>query len=192
MDTVAVVAVVAVAVLLVGIALVLSGRAYRSRRTAELRHLFGSEYDRAVREHGRPRGEALLRERLRRRRSLSIRRLDPEERTRFAAGWEAAERTFVNAPAAGLREADLLVTQVMRERGYPVEHFAERADLVSVDHPDVVQHFRDGHAVAVANEDEQVGTERIRQAMVDYRFLFDELLEGGPHPAPSPGPARDR
>jgi hypothetical protein len=192
MNSVGVVVIVAVAVLVVGIALVLSGRAYRTRRTAELRQVFGSEYERAVRQHGRPRGEALLRARLRRRRGLSIRRLDPEERARYAAGWDAAERTFVNAPAAGLREADLLVTQVMRDRGYPVEHFAERADLVSVDHPDVVQHFRDGHAVAVANEDGRIGTERIRQAMVDYRFLFQELLEGGADPAPSPGPARDR
>jgi hypothetical protein len=186
MSTTGVIVVVAVAVLVVGIALVLSGRAYRTRRTAELRRHFGAEYDRVIGEHGRGRGEAQLRARLRRRGSLTIRRLDPEERARFSAGWEAAERTFVNTPATGLRDADLLVTQVMRERGYPVEHFPERADLISVDYPDVVQHFRDGHAVAVANETDDIETERIRQAMLDYRFLFDELLEGGADPSPSP------
>jgi hypothetical protein len=129
----------------------------------------------------------VLRARQRRRRGLSIRRLDPDERARYAAGWEAAERDFVSTPATALREADLLVTQVMRDRGYPVEHFSERADLISVDHPDVVQHFRDGHAVAVGQEGEDVGTERLRQAMVDYRFLFDELLEGGADPVSGAG-----
>lgn len=176
--------IVAVVALVVGIVLVLSGRAYASRRTAALRRHFGDEYDRVLAEYGgRRRGEAELRARLRRRRALSIRRLNPEERARYSAGWDAAERTFVNTPATGLRDADLLLTQVMRDRGYPVEHFQERARLISVDHPDVVEHFRAAHAVAVANETETIETEQIRQAMVDYRFLFDELLEGGDEPA---------
>jgi hypothetical protein len=186
-NTTGLIVVVAVAVLVVGIALVLSGRVYLSRRTAALRAHFGAEYDRVVGERGRRLGESVLRARQRRRRGLSIRRLDPDERARYAAGWEAAERDFVSTPATALREADLLVTQVMRDRGYPVEHFSERADLISVDHPDVVQHFRDGHAVAVGQEGEDVGTERLRQAMVDYRFLFDELLEGGADPVSGAG-----
>jgi hypothetical protein len=186
MNTTGVITIVAVAVLVGGIGLVVSGRSYLTRRTAALRNQFGAEYDRVIGEHGRRRGESLLVSRQRRRRDLSIRRLEPDERACYAASWEAAERAFVNTPAVALRDADLLITQVLRDRGYPVEHFAERADLISVDHPDVVQHFRDGHAVAVA--DEEVGTERMRQAMVDYRFLFDELLEGGADRATSAPP----
>lgn len=179
MDTTSVIIVVAVVVLIVGVALVLSGRAYRTRRTARLRDHFGQEYDRVVAERGRRRGEAELRARLRRRRALSVRRLTPDDRARYVSGWETAERTFVNSPATGLREADLLVTQVMLDRGYPAASFHERAALISVDYPDVVEHFRAAHQIAVANETGKIETELIRRAMVDYRFLFDELLEGG-------------
>lgn len=172
--------IVAVVVLVVGVALVLSGRVYRTRRTAALRRHFGDEYARVVADHrSRRRGEAELRARMKRRRALSIRRLDAEERTRYAVSWDGAERTFVNTPATGLRDADLLLMRVMRDRGYPVEKFQERAKLISVDYPDLVEHFRAAHTIAVASENDDAETEQIRQAMVDYRFLFDELLEGG-------------
>jgi hypothetical protein len=179
MHAAGVIVIVAVAVLIVGIALVVSGCAARGRRAAVLREWFGEEYERVVGERGRRRGEAELRHRLRRRGELSIRRLSAVERERYAAEWDDAERSFLNSPATGLRTADLLLTQVMRDRGYPIEGFPERAALVSVDHPDVVAHFRAGHAVAVANENSEVGTEEIRRAMLDYRFLFEELLDGG-------------
>ncbi|MGH3094903.1 MAG: hypothetical protein ACRDMV_02750 [Streptosporangiales bacterium] len=171
--------VAAVVILVVGIILYATSRVHANRRTAMLREHFGAEYDRVVAEHGRPRGEAELRERLRRRREVTVRNLDAAERDRFGSAWESAQSAFVDKPVQGLREADLLVMQVMRERGYPVEHFEERADLISVDHPDLVEHFRSAHAAAVANEQEPVETEDLRQAMVDYRYLFDELLQGG-------------
>lgn len=172
--------VAAVVVLIVGIGLYAGGRVHASRRTATLRRHFGEEYDRVIADRGgRQRGEAELRDRLRRRRGLTVRNLDDEERDRFGQGWESAQSAFVDTPVNGLREADLLVMQVMRDRGYPVEHFEERADFISVDHPELVQHFRDAHAVAVANEQEPVETEHLRQAMVNYRYLFDELLQGG-------------
>lgn len=180
MDIPMLIIIVAVVILVLGVALVLGGRVYRTRRTAALRRHFGEEYDRVVADLGsRRRGEAELRARIRRRRALSIRRLDAEERSRYAGSWDDAERTFVNTPATGLRDADLLVMQVMRDRGYPVEQFQERAKLISVDYPDLVEHFRAAHTIAVANEDDAAETEQIRQAMVDYRFVFDELLEGG-------------
>lgn len=177
--TVGVVIVVAVVLLVVGVALVVSGRVYSKRRTAALRRRFGDEYDRVVSDLGRRRGEAELRSRVKQRNSLTIRRLEPDERTKFERAWESAQGTFVDTPATGLRDADLLVMQVMRDRGYPVEQFEQRAKLISVDHPDLVEHFRSAHGVAVASEEDRAETEELRQAMVGYRFLFDELLEGG-------------
>lgn len=177
--TVGVLIAVAVAVLVVGIALVISARFYLARRTAALRRQFGAEYDRVISERGHRRGEAELRSRLRLRRSLTIRHLEPDERAAFAQAWESAQRSFVDSPYTGLRDADLLVMQVMRDRGYPVEHVEQRVRVISVDYPDLVEHFRAAHNVALTSEQDHAGTEEQRQAMVDYRFLFDELLEGG-------------
>lgn len=178
--TVGVIITVAVVVLVVGIALVFSARIYSARRTAALRRQFGAEYDRVISEFGgRSRGEKELRDRLRLRRSLTIRRLGPDERATFAQSWDSAQSSFVDSPSAGLRDADLLVMQVMRDRGYPVEHVEQRVKVISVDYPDLVEHFRAAHDVAVASEQDSAGTEQQRQAMVGYRFLFDELLEGG-------------
>lgn len=174
-----VVIVVAAALLIIGLVLVISGRPYRIRRTAVLRDHFGGEYKRVIAEHGRRQGEAELCARVRRRRTLSIRRLDENERAHYAARWDDAERSFVSTPATGLREADLILTQVIRDCGYPMEGFNERAALISVDYPDAVEHFRTAHRVALANESTAVDTEEVRRAIVDYRFLFDELLERG-------------
>ncbi len=172
--------VAAVVVLVVGLMLYLAGRARAGRTTASLRRQFGPEYERVVeRFGGRRRGEAELRARMQRRSQLSIRTLEPEERRRYSEAWEAAQSSFVTTPIAGLRDADLLVMESMRDRGYPVEHFEERAKLVSVDHPELVEHFRSAHAVAVSNEQESADTEQLRQAMVNYRYVFDELVGGG-------------
>lgn len=97
----------------------------------------------------------------------------------FTDAWDTAQASFVSTPNTGLRDADLLVMEVMRDRGYPVEHFEERAKLISVDHPELVEHFRSAHVVAVAIEEDSATTEQVRQAMVDYRYLFDELVGGG-------------
>lgn len=178
-DTTGVIIAVAVAVLVVGIALMISARFYVARRTAALRRQFGAEYDRVISQRGRRDGEAELRSRLELRRSLTIRRLAPDERATFEQAWESAQSTFVDSPSTGLRDADLLVMQVMRDRGYPVEYVEQRVRVISVDYPDLVEHFRSARDIAVASEQDHAGTEEQRQAMVDYRSLFDELLEGG-------------
>lgn len=173
--------VVAVVVLLVlGIGLVVASRVRGTRRTAALKRHFGPEYDYVLeRSGGRTEGESELRRRLRRRDELDVRDLDADERERFAAEFARAENSFVQTPRTGLRDADLLVQQVLRERGFPVEHFSEREAMVSVDHPDLVGHYRAAHAVAVADTTDDAGTEQLRQAMVDYRYLFDELIGAG-------------
>ena len=86
-------------------------------------------------------------------------------------------RTFVDQPGPAVAEADELVSEVMRERGYPVsEDFEQRAADVSVDHPVVVEHYRAAHGISVRAPQGDAGTEDLRQAMVHFRALFDELL----------------
>jgi hypothetical protein len=73
-------------------------------------------------------------------------------------------------------DADALVTEVMRERGYPTEDFDDRAALVATDHPDVVQHYRAAHEAHRRHRDgDGADTEDLRQAFVHYRELFATL-----------------
>lgn len=148
------------------------------RRRARLRQTFGPEYDRTVGERGSKRAaEAELRERLERRERLRIVPLDSAARDRYLDAWHRTQARFVDQPTAAVHEADRLISEVMRERGYPVEDFEQRAADISVDHPQVVDDYRTAHAIA--SEDAGAGTEDLRQAMVHYRSLFEELLEVG-------------
>ena len=163
--------VIVVVVLLVVVGLLL----YRQRRSAQLREGFGPEYDRALDEHGDQRAaEAELRERRDRRRSYDIKPLDESARQRYIERWKATQAKFVDQPASALTDADELVAEVMRERGYPVEDFDQQAADVSVDHPHVVENYRKAHAI---HSERDASTEDLRQAMVHYRALFAELLE---------------
>jgi hypothetical protein len=65
----------------------------------------------------------------------------------------------------------------MRDRGYPVDDFEDRAAIVSVDHPMVVEKYRHAHDIAVVSGEGRAETEDLRQAMQDYRALFTELVE---------------
>jgi hypothetical protein len=179
MDPVVIVIVVAALVLVVGVVLVVVARTRSRSRRAALRSHFGDEYDRVVGEYGQRDGERELRARLKRRRELEVRELDGGERDRFGKAWESAQATFVEHPSTGLRDADLLVQQVMRERGYPTERFEERAKMISVDHPDLIERYRSAHRTSTDVEDGSADTENMRQAMVDHRYLFDALLTGG-------------
>ncbi|MEA2290226.1 MAG: hypothetical protein QOD55_2223 [Solirubrobacteraceae bacterium] len=155
----------------------------RQRRSQQLQEGFGPEYERTVEERGdRREAEAELRDRRERRDELEIRDLEPAARDRYAERWQAAQRHFVDQPEPAVGEADGLVTEVMRERGYPVEgDFEQRAADVSVDHPEVVEHYRVAHAISLRATGGEAGTEDLRQAMVHFRALFEELLgpDGG-------------
>jgi hypothetical protein len=148
--------------------------ALRQRRTAKLKEGFGPEYDRTLEQSGDQRAaEAELREREQRRSSYDIRELEPAARERYAERWRETQARFVDQPASTLADADTLVSEVMRERGYPVDDFETQAADVSVDHPGVVEHYRQAHAVRASDE---TSTEELREAFVHYRALFDELL----------------
>lgn len=150
----------------------------RNRRTEALQHRFGSEYDRALATHGDQReAERELKEREERVEQLHIRSLDPEERARFADRWQAAQARFVDDPNGATDDADELVGEVMATRGYPVGDFEQRAADVSVHHPRVVEHYRAAHAIAARNSRGDADTEELRQALVHFRALFEDLLE---------------
>ncbi|MFN2590756.1 MAG: hypothetical protein ABR518_08285 [Actinomycetota bacterium] len=147
------------------------------RRSGRLRKRFGPEYDRTLRDaDSRREAESELAERERRRQALEIRPLSSVARHRYLSEWKATQARFVDAPEDAVREADVLVTEVMRERRYPMDDFDQRAADISVDHPHVVGNYRSAHAVSGRIEKAEVTTEDLRAAMVNYRALFEELL----------------
>jgi hypothetical protein len=150
---------------------------WQRRRSAKLQKRFGPEYQRAVGQFGDQRkAEAELAAREKRVRSLDIRSLSPEEQARFTDAWKKAQARFVDEPSQAAAEADVLVKELMEARGYPMGDFEQRAADVSVDHPGVVNNYRAAREIALRNSAGKATTEDIRQAMVHYRSLFEELL----------------
>jgi hypothetical protein len=152
----------------------------RKRRTEKLRTQFGgAEYDRTVKEDGsRRHAEAGLKERNERVGSLAIQPLAPGDRARFVESWGRIQARFVDGPGGAVTEADQLLGDVMSTRGYPVSDFDQRAADISVDHPLVLQNYRTAHEIAVRQTQGKANTEDLRQAMIHYRTLFEELVSG--------------
>jgi hypothetical protein len=151
--------------------------ALRKQRTARLRHRFGPEYERTVEDAGdRHRAEHELHERQKRVSKFDIRPLSVSERDHFISAWHIIQAEFVDQPKQALAKADDLLTEVMRARGYPMEDFEQRSADLSVDHPSVVQNYRAGREIAVRHKQGQADTEDLRQAMIHFRALFDELV----------------
>ena len=174
MNTIAILLLVLIVVVLgVGITLYL-----QRRRSDALREKFGPEYQRTVSQLGDERkAEAELNAREKRVRKLDIRALSPEERARFVESWKRAQARFVDEPSQAAADADILVQDLMKARGYQVGDFEQRAADVSVDHPEVVTNYRAAREIAVRNTAGDATTEDIRQALVHYRSLFNELLQ---------------
>ena len=148
------------------------------RRTEHLRSRFGPEYERLTREAGgQRRAEAELERREKRVEKLEIHPLEPRDRDRFLQEWRADQARFVDDPKGAVVEADRLVTEAMKARGYPVTDFEQRVDDVSVDHPHVIQNYRAACEIAERHKRGEASTEDLRKAMVYYRELFDDLLE---------------
>ncbi len=147
------------------------------RKTRRLREHFGAEYERTVDEAGdRRAAEEELIARERKRQELDIVALSQESHQRYVQQWTEVQRSFVDEPADAVGYADRLVTEVMRERGYPINDFEQRACDISVDHPDTVEHYRAAHTLHLAQQKADIGTEAQRQAFVHYRALFEQLL----------------
>ena len=162
-------------VILTAIVVMLALDRYRSRR---LRSQFGPEYERTLREHGDPtKAEKDLAQRRRRVAKLHIRPLSTPDHDRFVAAWRADQAKFVDDPAGAVAKADRLVQEVMVARGYPMADFDQRVEDISVDHPFLVRNYIAARQIAMREGSGQSSTEHLRQALVQYRSLFDELLE---------------
>lgn len=176
MNTTVLVLIIVVIVLV--LALVVGGFLLaKARRSQQLQDRHGPEYERALSETGdRRAAEAQLAEREARRKKADVRDLSPEERQRFGATWTEIQRGFVDDPVRALREADGLVVEIMRTRGFPTDDADRRTDDVAVDHPEIAQRYRDARAVREATADGAVDTETQRHAVTSYRDLVEALL----------------
>ena len=182
-----------VIVIVVVLIVLAAAMAARRRRTLALRERFGPEYDRTVgaREDQRA-AEADLRGRERERARLDIKPLSEAARARYTEEWRTIQQDFVDQPAEATTAAYDLVNRVMAERGYPMRDFDARADLVSVDHPDVVDNYRVAHGIHERARQHQASTEDLREALLRYRSLFQELLRPNGHAAGQAVPERRR
>lgn len=171
---------VLIVVAAVAVVAIVIWQAMRERRTRELRGRFGPEYDRALEDSESKRSaESELAARADRRDKLDITPLSPGARERYVAEWQRVQARFVDDPEGAVRESDVLIQSVMSERGYPMDDFDQRAADISVDHPRVVENYREGNRLARASALGDGTTEDLRQAMQHYRALFDDLLEEG-------------
>jgi hypothetical protein len=153
-------------------------RAAVIRRHTRLRRRFGPEYDRAVEEYGDEReAERALRARERHVKHLHLHPLRERDRTEFAQEWTRIQALFIDEPSRAVTAADRLIKAVMEARGYEPEPFEDRVADLSVEHANVVQHYRAARALAAANRESRADTEELRQALVHYRELFSALLE---------------
>ena len=166
--------VIVLALIAAGVAILLLQR----QRSVRLRDRFGPEYERTREAIGDARrAEAELAAREKRVDKFRIRPLDPAEAARFGEVWRHVQTLFVDDPKGAIAEADHLVNEVMTARGYPMADFDQRTADVSVDHPVVVEHYRAARAIAVRNDAGAASTEDLRQAVIHYRALFEDLLE---------------
>jgi hypothetical protein len=171
MSTPALITIVAVIIVLIGAWM------FMVQRRTRLKKQFGPEYERAVRDTGNlVKAESLLDARARRVRKYEIRALSADERARFAESWRQLQNRFIDEPTVSVEDADRLVTELMTARGYPMADFDRHVEDLSVNYPNVVSHYRDAHAIALRHAGPGASTEELRQALVHYRTLFDELL----------------
>jgi len=168
--------IVAIIVVVLVVAAVIAAVAFSARRR-RLQQRFGPEYDRAVEDSGSKRkAEAELAEREKRVRHLDIQPLDPAARDSYASQWTAIQELFVDSPTDAVTGAQTLITGVMNDRGYPTEDAAQIMADLSVEHASTLEHFRDAQDLSSRAAGGTASTEDLRQAMVHYRSLFQELL----------------
>jgi hypothetical protein len=153
----------------------------RRRRSEQLHDKFGPEYDHTVQTMGdEKKAQTELNERQKHVEALDIRPLSVSERERYLADWTAVQSKFVDEPGQAIVDADRLIIEVMQVRAYPVSDFEQRAADISVNYPALVSNYRAAREIAIKNEQHQADTEELRQAMIYYRSLFEELLGTDP------------
>src|SRR5271157_2576432 len=170
--------IIAVVVVLVILAVILAPIFARRQRSGRFHDQYGTEYDRTVKTMGNEKkAQTELDERKKHVGTLNIRPLSTSERDRYLAAWTAVQAKFVDQPGQATVEADHLIMEVMQVRAYPVSDFEQRAADISVQYPALVSNYRAAREIAIKNEQKTANTEELRQAMIYYRSLFDELLK---------------
>jgi hypothetical protein len=174
---------IVIAAAIVVLATIVFLRVRTQQRKRDLRDWFGPEYARRDQSaHSRPRMEDQRADRAGRRHALSIRPLTPAARERYSAQWNQLQERFVERPRVVVLAADDLFTQLMRERGYPVDDFESNSELIAAEHPDVEQNYREAHSIYTKANIGEASPENLRRAVVAYRALFEELVanDAGP------------
>ena len=176
----AVLAVIGAVALIIVLAIVwVAVRQRNRRRSAELRDRFGTEYDLALREYGsRGKTEAALLDRVRRVNGMAVRPLSEAERERFLAEWDSIQARFIDHPRGAVTEADEMVNALLQARGYEGGAFDRRAADLSVHHSKLVEPYRRANTVVTRAGRNEATTEELRGAMILYRALLEELLQG--------------
>lgn len=175
---------VVIAVAVVVVLLVAALSAWSRSRTRRLQGRYGSEYDRTVETaDSRRKAERDLRERQAEHDELDLRPLSEAARQRYEEQWNDLQSRFVDRPQIAVADADDMLTSVMRERGYPVDDFEAKSRMISVDHPDVVENYRKGHLIYTKTVEGSASTEDLRQAVISYRALFENLVREGAEPS---------
>ena len=169
--------IIAVVLVLVIVVAVLWPMMVRRKRSERLQGHFGSEYDHTVEVLGdEKKAQTELEKRQKHVEALDIRSLSAGEREGYLADWTAVQSKFVDEPGQAIVDADRLIMEVMQLRAYPISDFEQRAADVSVSYPTLVSNYRAAREIALKNQEHQADTEELRQAMIYYRSLFDELL----------------
>jgi|ERR1700733_2262896 hypothetical protein len=151
---------------------------YRKTRTQGFRKRFGLEYDRAVLKHGSSsNAEAKLADREARVKTLGLRDIGATDRERFIADWQAVQARFIDHPKSAVTQADELISSLLSARGYPRGSFDQRTADMSVSYPGVMEEYRRANSVAVRPGRANASTEELRTAMIQYRLIFDELVQ---------------
>jgi hypothetical protein len=168
---------IAVVLIMVIMGLILAPIFARRKRSERLHDQFGTEYDRTVESMGdEKKAETELNERQEYVKALNIRPLSVAEQERYQADWASVQAKFVDEPGEAVVDADGLIMEVMQLRNYPMSDFEQRAADVSVSYPALVSNYRAARVIAIENEKHLADTEELRQAMIYYRSLFEELL----------------
>jgi hypothetical protein len=151
--------------------------AARSKRSDRFHNQFGTEYDHTVETLGNEKkAQTELNERQKHVKALNIRPLSIKERERYLADWASVQSQFVDEPGQAIIDADGLIMEVMQVRDYPISDFEQRAADVSVSYPALVSNYRAARAIATKNVKHEADTEELRQAMIYYHSLFEELV----------------
>ncbi len=164
----------ALAFLILGLALVV-----RARRRRDLISRFGDEYSLAVDELGSERAAIReLRAREARVAKLHVHPLKDRQRRNVSGQWLKIQATFIENPFGAVRGANMLIKTVMQQQGYPAsEPFEQRLNDLAVDHAHVVRHYREARALSERSADAPASTEELRQAMLHYGKVVDELVQ---------------